>query len=823
MIYINHPYRIFSKMNTLIESRVTELEEEKFQNETCIKMSNIIQKIYLDAENDFQQYLNNPNSNLLKIIKDKYPFLRRQNPSKRQKKIEAKLFIHEILENPEYAKYVEEFTIEQKNIIYKNCISKIKGLYKHAQALKTGYCNKKIINGFSEEKTISICLTKNTLEANEQWLERLFKELDNRFPHVKLNDKIMIISSKKNDLKGNATHCKDIKTAWSHLKRNNKFRILFICSNKIRISDILEISEDFQNLHIDLQKNLRIFHDEAHNPKEGIPPYRDLIENIIIQPNVLEYIPITASNHPINDENNPLWQKQNLEKLALDYTIDFDKTKSDHPSFSSCSKANQISFETLRKHANWKDYNIDKIPKDSFMKIDENKFDIWRNTLNTYDLDNLREELTKEIKIFKNSNISTDLDIDMIVLQVPSYSKSELIENIINLDIERRRTLEFCYFMKNDQEKEAVNNALNCFNMNELLETTFYLANEFNLHIISTPNRKALTRYLCEEAIRKDYKPIVLGIYGNEGEKYNLFWDLQEEEVSFIMDKGEFNEKLYKLFTYLKEKKVNINRPFIIIGNYNPTGESITFVHYKYGTIRSVICLNYVNAEKSYQIASRENYMIAKFVEENPNWIMPEKYLIGPRRFLVDALSYEAENDARIDTLCARTTDTMDEPILLSSTHEKVSRIETDGIVAIPIRITVDTGDSIVKEMLEILDNTQRTAEDKINLLRKLKKYKESGECQWEDTIGKFDFDDFTIKVVRCYKKKDKEPGKGVWKFSSYQNHFGINTGFMNDVNIITKNECEILTCKDTYLLKNENGVEIEKNLKSVWWIGYKY
>ena len=212
-----------------------------------------------------------------------------------------------------------------------------------------------------------------------------------------------------------------------------------------------------------------------------------------------------------------------------------------------------------------------------------------------------------------------------------------------------------------------------------------------------------------------------------------------------------------------------------------------------------------------------------KFVEENPNWVMPEKYLIGSRRFLADALSYEAENDARIDMLCARTTDNMDEPILLSSNRENTSRTETRGIVSIPIRITVDTGDSIVKEILEILDKKQRTAEDKMNLLHKLKKYKESGECQFEDTIGKFNFDDFTINVVRCYKKKDKEPEKGVWKFSSYENHFKMNTGFMNDVNIIAKNECEILTCKDTYLLKNENGVEIEKNLKSVWWIGYKY
>ena len=70
----------------------------------------------------------------------------------------------------------------------------------------------------------------------------------------------------------------------------------------------------------DLRKDLRLLHDEAHNKKEGIPPYRDIIENIICLPNVLSYQPITASNNSIPDEENLLWRKVNLEKNAINFT-----------------------------------------------------------------------------------------------------------------------------------------------------------------------------------------------------------------------------------------------------------------------------------------------------------------------------------------------------------------------------------------------------------------------------------------------------------------------------------------------------------------------
>ena len=105
----------------------------------------------------------------------------------------------------------------------------------------------------------------------------------------------MIISSKKNTLGGNATHCKTINDAWSYFKKSNNFKIVFVCSNKIRIQDIYDMAISFLNLKEDLVKKLRIFHDEAHNIKEGIPPFRYIIENILLLENVISYQPITAS------------------------------------------------------------------------------------------------------------------------------------------------------------------------------------------------------------------------------------------------------------------------------------------------------------------------------------------------------------------------------------------------------------------------------------------------------------------------------------------------------------------------------------------------
>lgn len=741
------------------------------------KFNSQTEKLYKQVENEFQEYVNNKDGKmLLSCLKQKYKYLSRFNISKRTKLSKCRAYIYELFMIDIFK---NEFTEDEIEQIYKYVIFKITGLYKHAQALKTGYCNREIINAFSEKNTISVCITKNSLEANEQWLIRLFKELDSRYPHHKLNDKIMIISSKKNTLDGNATHCKNIHDAWSNLKQENKFKIIFICSNKTRIQDVYEMALSFLNLKPELVKNLRILHDEAHNDKEGIPPYRHIIENILCLDNVLNYMPITASIGNVVCDENPLWKKENLERYATNFT-DFDTTKSNDPNYSSISDAKKIIFEGLHASPEWKDYQVDSVSRENFIKIDDK---------------------------YKDKKI-TDL----------SEKDFE--------DIDNRRKLEFCQFMKNDKEIEALNNGLNVLNINVMMPGNLFKKNCLNIHVISTPRRNIITYKLCEFALKQEYEPIVLGIYGSEGKKYHLYIDGTEKCVDDIMGHGEFNEKLYKLIEHLKTANYKTERAFIIIGNYNPTGESLSFVNYKYGTVRSVTRLISTNAEENYQAAARLNYMLTKFLESDPNWTPPTKYLIGEYSFISDALSYEQENDARIDNLIAlNDNENLTEPNLPS--RETITNKNGNGTTAIPIEINVDRDDKNYNRLIEIANKSRRTDDEKSEFLKLLENSVKTPESEFEidDKSGKFNWDNMTIKDFRCYRnKEDTETTKGYWKFKNYQTHSRTLTPFINNTSNHVRGQCEILVCLDTYIIQDKNSGEVlEKNHKNKWWIGYKY
>ena len=804
--------------------------EEEEQGDLIIRFSDYVKDFYAKVDEDVKKCSEDPTLKK-KDLYIKYPHLKRGPKITKRSKNVAKALVKDMLDN-EYTLYLREkhkiTTKEQKDEIYKYCVKKIKGIYKHAQALKTGFCNLQIINGFSEPNTISICVTKNTLEANEQWLQRLFKELDNRYPQKKIKNKIMIISSKKekNDLNGNAIHCDSIDSACKILKRENDIKIIFVCSNIIRISDILEISQDFLNLKQSLQKNLRILHDEAHNQSEGIPAFREIIENIILQPNVLSYTPITASNKTIIDETNPLWNQQNIEKMALNYT-DYDDTKSDDPHYSSCSKAIQMTFERLKTMPEWRDYSIRKIPKRVWLKL----YKEYYNLLTKFSEDDLKQKIQEKVKLFKQDRILSRLigNIDEYIQDIDGYSKEELINKYKMIDMERRRQLEFCSFMKNDKEIEAVNNGLNMLNANIILGTDIFKKDELNIHIISTPRRNVITQYLCEVATKTHPSAIVLGIYGNEGQKYHLSYDnVSDMEVSHIMDNGQFNEKLNKIINYLKSINVHLNRPFIIIGNYFPTGESLTYVSYEYGTIRSNTRLISTNAEEDYQEGSRGNYMDAKFKEKNPEWVMPEKYLFGPAQFINNALSYELENDARIDSFRNSPPSSLNNggnsDIQITQSEKQPS---VGGNVAVPIKITInDPEHPDILQLIEIMNIKRKTDEDKIKFLKQLEKCKENPEniCEMEDKTGKFDFQNQTLTNFRNYKKTEEGPKKGYWKFHNYQSHFKMETSFINSTGDVKENQCEILTCTDKYILLDENtGKPLEINHKGWWWMGYKY
>tara|TARA_B110001469_G_scaffold125684_2_gene141592 strand:+ start:1515 stop:3791 length:2277 start_codon:yes stop_codon:yes gene_type:complete len=746
------------------------------------KFNRTILKLYKQVETEFKEYTNESNNkDLLKCLKRKYNYLSRFKISKRTKITNCKAYIYELFLLKDFK---DRFSGEEIKTIYEYCISKIRGLYKHAQALKTGFCNGQIINGFSEENTISICITKNTLEANEQWLSRLFRELDTRYPQVKLNDKIMIISSKKNTIGGNATHCKHMDEAWRYLKKPNSFKIVFICSNKIRIQDIFEMATSFLDLREELVKQLRIQHDEAHNPKEGIPPFRYIIENILLLPNVKSYQPITASLGDIVDSKNNIWTKQNLENYAINFT-DFDNTKSNDSKYSSISDYKKIKFEELKINDCWKDFNINEISRNHFIKVEDK---------------------------YKNKRV-----VDL--------SKADL------KDIDKRRQLEFCTFMKNDKEIEALNNGLNVLNLNSILKFQYYIKDKFNLHIIGTPRRKIISYELCKIASNKDYNPIVLGIYGNQGDKYHLFINQMEEMcVDSIMGEGEFNCKLYNLIEYLKSNKYNINRPFIIIGNYTPTGESLSYVNYKYGTVRGVIRLISTNAEEDYQSACRGNYMNTKFLEYNSEWIPSEKFLIGHNTFINNALSYEIENDARIDYLTELNNELDTTTIILPSLNN-VSINNVNGITAIPIKIVVDIEDKNYDRLIEIAAKEKRTSTEKKEFLKLLKESVDNPESDFEiiDKTGKFKWGEpdepITNMTLRDFRNFTEQSilSKGYWKFKNYQNNFKTEMSFINNTRNHIADQCEILVCTDKYILKNDTGDVIEKNSKTIWWIGYKY
>lgn len=755
----NHP---IVEEEFLPENELDEEEHEERKNQIIIGIGKKLDLWINKVSEEFKQYIKDPqDKSKLRCLKDKYPHLRRKGIKKSSNPNIHLPHVHE------FFNHNTDISIANRNIFYHYACSKITGLYKHAQALKTGYCNKEIITGMSEPNTISLCISKNTLEAGEQWLERLLSELSLRFENANMREYVMIISSKKNTLGGRATHCKNIDVAWGYLKNpSNTFKIIFVCSNKTRLYDIYQLSLDFQRLR-DSSTKLRIIHDEAHNSQDGIPPFRDVVEQIVIQPNVISYMPVTATNNTLTWNESPIWM--NIEKFAKNYT-EYDNTRSTDPKYSSCGDAIPHTFETLKTSSKWREYDVQEVSEELFKSV--------------------YGETSQEI-------------------------------------MDTKRQFEFCWFMEQQREKEAVNNGLNLLRMNDIIGSEFYQHNILNLHIISTPCRRLVTHYLASEAIEMDYSPIVLAVHGNEGSKYHLMTpEFEDIEVSDVMGGGEFNQKLAKLFKWLTENDINIQRPVIIIGNYNPTGESLTYVNFEYGTIRSNTRLISTNAEEDYQEACRSNFMTTKFIENDPNWTPCDKYLIGHKSFIDNALAYEKENDARIDSH----HDRVDE--VINYGNQIIPLTDSGGTVATPVKISfpdiVDTSIPEVNTIIDILSKTQRSREDKRILKDCIQHCCESPhiDCTLDDPnkhnpLKKFKWTS-ELNDLRCYKKTDEDPKKGYWKFKNYFDHHKTNTSFMNNRNNHTKEQFEILTCLDRFVVKDADDKVIETNSRITWWIGFK-
>ena len=114
-------------------------------------MKNFIAKLnnfYTQVENEFKEYSKDPNNKaLLKNLKKKYPYLKRYKINKRSKIQNCKALIYELFEQDEFNNI---FSKDERNTIYKYCISKIKDYINMLKHLKLDFVMVKLLPHFQK-------------------------------------------------------------------------------------------------------------------------------------------------------------------------------------------------------------------------------------------------------------------------------------------------------------------------------------------------------------------------------------------------------------------------------------------------------------------------------------------------------------------------------------------------------------------------------------------------------------------------------------------------------------------------------------------------
>jgi hypothetical protein len=278
------------------------------------------------------------------------------------------------------------------------------------------------------------------------------------------------------------------------------------------------------------------------------------------------------------------------------------------------------------------------------------------------------------------------------------------------------------------------------------------------------------------------------------------------------------NDKILSIIQICK--KFGDVKSVIIIGNPQTTGESITFVHSEYGTLKNEVNLSIGNESQNNQIYSRLNYLIKKFLENDPNFVPPPKYMIGTQSSIEEALYMEKMNDNIIDM---EKTDTVviDNRVCIEDNKENIS---------IPIKFEIQEYSSDVDEIKSLFKKPKCNDEDKKLLMNLLKRCVENEEIQMIDKTNCFNFD-FKLKDMRRYSKhtdveieqrKQKMGDKykefeSDYRFDSYNGHHNQDKSYMNNKNAIDTNECELLCCLNKY---SYNGCI---NTIHTFWISYRY
>lgn len=731
----------------------------RFYNDIC--------KFVKDKLNEYQSLT----STEKKLFKKKYEFVGRK----------SKLgFLCE------YIKYLDEidseYTNENKTDIVIACVDKIRGFYKHCQSGKTYLCNSDII-AYAQMNYFIVAITKNTIAANVQWTSRLIKDMSNIFGHS-LSNRIMVCSSQFNDLDGNATHCKTIHVAISNLTRCDDYRVLFVCSNNTRVGDINTLLQSYNSLCEHKRRPIIIQYDEAHNTEEGIPSKREIMENIIMSPYVDRLSPCTGTPDPLYDENNPLWKERNLEANAIDYTL-VSNIKSSDPEYSSLHDAHPVYIEDIEMHPSYRQYDINEFDVNDFMHVDDpavqNRFQ------------------KKWHEFYAGQGMTAD--------EIRKRIHDEMV-----IDINKRRVLECHDFMKG--EKREYNIGLNILdNIAELYSgDKLFIHGIRNIHIITTPMRVIFTYSLLKHALKQPYNPIVIGLYRS---KITIMYKRDFDKVEYTKDiESEINDEIYNIITELDKIGINTQVPIIIIGNYKPTGESITFVNHKYGPIRSCYVLkeNCTPAEV-HQALCRGNYTTTMFKKNNPTFVPPVKYICSYRSHISNALIIEKRNDNRIDEFNTRESGYAIVDEYEFSSGNSQSDNNNDNI-SIPAKFQIlDTDDSSCEKLYELFKCHQR---DKPEVQKMLDTILKNGSASLIDKTNKFNFDEYTLEKVRVYKKKPDEV-ESSWRFEQYNAHHNQSLPYINDKNAIESKQFELYACLDRYEYKGY------KNSKLTMWLSYKY
>lgn len=691
------------------------------------------------------------------IRAENYPFLKR-----RKKRIQY----------PRYDDLCRYIGYNGNDSLKQYYIRKIKGIYKHSQAHKTAICNSRILDNIADGVS-TLCLAKNTLSANEQWKSRLLEDRDKIYTGDYCPELFVISSSKPEKHKKpeierrRVTHFISIDAFNTHIASNKSDEpfILFVCSNDIRLRNLLVILDICTN--INYKPPFELIWDESHNKKEGIPSKRDISEMIVIHPRIRTFIPCTATNEDFIDEESTLWNKDNLENNAINYT-DFNDYKSDSSEYSSLHDAKIMPLEELRNHPLYKNYNVTHFSKELFAKYCD------------------KDKIRKDLK---------------------GHTEEEILK-AIDLDIEKRRELEYHSFMKD--EKKFYNDGLNLVNN---IDGSLSIG----IHVIHTPKRNAFTESLMEDAVKKPYRPICIGLWGT---MFHLMYDDISKSIKL---KGVLNEQILKILTEIKEEGREVST-VLILGNYTPTGESMSLYHPAYGHLSSSNILGAYSSTEAYQAYSRTNFAKRGMTQK------PEKYLVGELLTIQSALAIEKQNDLRIDRFRLATEMGETDNVI----YKRKTVITEDDNISIPVRCEYENDSDNITRMKEICRKDKTTQEERDVLIMLLFDEIRNENINMVDPTGKFK-DSFKMKNVRRYNRHPEEDillrraTKGdkyvsfeeTYRFESYSANHRENRAFINNKKNIAIGECEMLCCIDKYILTR--GEYKFTNKVSVFWISYRF